>query len=91
METIIGLGIFYFLWNKRETIQVKGSLFFTYLIFAGIERFCMEFIRINPKYIWIFQPAFGLSGAQLISIIMIGVGTYFLVKPPQVSETKPVN
>ena len=22
METIIGLGIFYFLWNKRETIQV---------------------------------------------------------------------
>jgi hypothetical protein len=50
----------------------------------------MEFIRINPKYIWIVQPAFGLSGAQLISIIMIGVGTYFLVKPPQVSETKPV-
>jgi len=91
METIIGLGIFYFLWKKRETIQVKGSLFFTYLIFAGIERFCMEFIRINPKYIWIVQPAFGLSGAQLISIIMIGVGTYFLVKPPQTSETKPVN
>ena len=91
METIIGLGIFYFLWNKREAIQVKGSLFFTYLIFAGLERFCMEFIRINPKYIWIVQPAFGLSGAQLISIIMIGVGTYFIVIPPQTSETKPVN
>jgi hypothetical protein len=51
----------------------------------------MEFIRINPKYIWIVQPDFGLSGAQLISIIMIVVGTYFLVKLPQTSETKPVN
>ena len=58
METIIGLGIFYFLWKKRKTIQVKGSLFFTYLIYAGIERFFMEFIRINPKYIWIVQPVF---------------------------------
>ncbi|MBC8345082.1 MAG: prolipoprotein diacylglyceryl transferase [Candidatus Marinimicrobia bacterium] len=78
-ETLLGFGIFYFLYKKRKTITVVGSLFFTYLIFAGTERFIIEFLRVNPKYL------FGLSGSQLISIGMIAIGSWFLthqVKPP---------
>ena len=74
-ETILALGIFSFLWSRRKNIQVTGNLFFTYLILAGVERFMIEFIRTNEKYIFIF------SGAQVISIIMIITGTYFLMNP----------
>ena len=56
-ETVIGLSIFYYLYNKRKNIKVPGTLFFSYLILGGVERFCIEFLRINQKYF------IGLSGA----------------------------
>jgi len=74
-ESIIGFGIFYFLYQKRTKVVVIGSLFFTYLIFAGAERFFIEFLRVNTKYL------FGLSGSQLISLIMIFIGAWFLTHP----------
>ena len=74
-ESIIGFGIFYFLYQKRIKIVVIGSLFFSYLIFAGAERFFIEFLRVNTKYF------FGLSGSQLISLIMIFIGVWFLSHP----------
>ena len=88
IESIIGFGIFIFLWNKRENITTQGSLFFIYLIIAGMERFLIEFIRLNPKYLWIVKDVIGFSGAQVISLIMIGIGIYMLINPPQNSETK---
>ena len=75
-ETLLGLAIFAFLWTKRIQVKVAGGLFFTYSILAGLERFSVEFIRTNDKYL------FGLfSGAQVISLTMIMIGTYFLVYP----------
>ena len=65
-EFIICLIIFFYLYNKRLNIKVKGTLFFTYLILAGFERFFIEFIRTNEKY---FLSTF--SGAQIISFFMI--------------------
>ena len=51
-------------------------LFFLYLILAGVERFAIEFIRTNEKYLFeIF------SGSQIISMIMIIIGSYFLINP----------
>ncbi|MBT4144949.1 MAG: prolipoprotein diacylglyceryl transferase [Candidatus Marinimicrobia bacterium] len=75
-ETLAGLGIFTFLWRKRKNVKITGSLFFTYLVFAGTERFLIEFLRTNEKYL--FQM---FSGAQVISMIMILIGTYFLFHP----------
>ena len=88
IETIIGFGIFAFLWRNRANIVNQGSLFFTYLNVAGMERFFIEFIRLNPKYIWIVNDVIGFSGAQVISIIMMSIGIYLLKNPPQHSETK---
>ncbi len=73
-EVIMGLGIFIFLWYKRMDVKVTGSLFFTYLILSGIERFGIEFIRTNDHYL------FHLTGAQLISIIMIAIGAIGLLR-----------
>ncbi len=74
-ETLIGSGIFYYLYQKRQSVKVVGSLFFTYLTLAGAERFMIEFLRINQKYF------LGLSGAQLISITMLSIGLWFLYHP----------
>ncbi len=74
-ETLIGSGIFYYLYQKRQSVKVVGSLFFTYLTLAGAERFMIEFLRINQKYF------LGLSGAQLISVTMLSIGLWFLYHP----------
>ena len=79
-EIVLGGVIFYYLYQKRLSIKIQGSLFFTYLILAGIERFSVEFLRINQKYF------IGLSGAQIISIIMLSVGLWFLYNPVNLAK-----
>ena len=75
-EFLICLTLFFYLWNKRKNITVHGSLFFTYLICAGSERFIIEFLRTNEKYLFdIF------SGAQVLSVFMVLIGAYFLFLP----------
>ncbi|MDP6570832.1 MAG: prolipoprotein diacylglyceryl transferase [Candidatus Marinimicrobia bacterium] len=68
------LSIFFFLRYRKKHQDFSGELMFEYLFLAGFARFMVEFIRTNTKYI------FDLSGAQLISIIMMAVGTWFMWK-----------
>ena len=75
-ESLICILIFIFLFKFRKRFKNIGSLFFIYLILAGIERFSIEFIRTNEKY---FLDIF--SGAQIISFFMIVIGISFLLKP----------
>jgi phosphatidylglycerol---prolipoprotein diacylglyceryl transferase len=74
-EFIMMLIIFFVLWKLRKKNWPDGKLFMLYLILQGIERFSIEFIRLNPRLLW------GLSEAQLISIVMIiggAIGFYYL-------------
>ena len=57
-------------------MKVAGNLFFLYLILSGVERFAVEFIRTNEKYLFDL-----FSGSQVISVFMILIGTYFLLNP----------
>jgi phosphatidylglycerol---prolipoprotein diacylglyceryl transferase len=57
----------YVLWRLRDRFA-PGVLFGIYLIVAGIERFLVEFIRRND------DVAAGLTQAQLISLVLLGVG-----------------
>jgi phosphatidylglycerol:prolipoprotein diacylglycerol transferase len=51
-----------------------------YLIFAGAARFCVEFIRLNPRLL------LGLSEAQLISLVMIAIGIFGMQRLLQQKE-----
>ncbi len=68
-EFLAAVLIFYVLWWLRKKDWSDGKLFMIYLVFAGIERFLVEIIRLNPRLLY------GLSEAQLISIVMIVVGS----------------
>jgi phosphatidylglycerol:prolipoprotein diacylglycerol transferase len=93
-EFLIMLVVFYILWKLNKKGWADGKLFMLYLIFAGAERLSIEFIRLNPRLL------FGLSEAQLISVVMIIVGAagfyYFqshperkkYIPPPLKPETK---
>jgi len=83
-ESIICISLFFFLYKSRKKVKIVGSLFFTYLILAGIERFFIEFIRTNEKY---FLGIF--SGAQIISFFMISIGILFLFNP--LKSKKPIS
>ena len=76
-ELLLCVLIFWLLWRfRRKTIR-DGKLFTAYLMLAGLERFLIEFIRINPRM------AFGLSEAQLIAagLILLGaLGWFSLAK-----------
>jgi len=67
-EFFICTALFYILWYLRKKDWTDGKLFMVYLIFTGAERLSVEFIRLNPHLL------FGLSEAQLISIVLIIVG-----------------
>ena len=60
------------LWRLRDRFA-PGVLFGIYLIVAGIERFLVEFIRRNDDVVA------GLTQAQLISLVLLGVGAAIVV------------
>lgn len=77
-EAVLGLSIFWVL--SRLKSKPLGSVFSFYLLFAGMERFLIEFIRTNEKYI------LGLSGAQVISLIMATTGIILLTQLGKFSD-----
>ena len=70
-ETLaMGLGA-WLLWQMRERFRT-GILFAIYLIYAGAERFLVEFLRRNDDL------AIGLTAAQLQSLAMILAGAIWV-------------
>jgi phosphatidylglycerol:prolipoprotein diacylglycerol transferase len=54
---------------KMRKLELKeGRLFFTFLIFSGLPRFIVEYIRRNPELIS------GLSQAQVVGILFVLTG-----------------
>lgn len=58
--------------GERHVFKRSGQLFGVYLMLASVERFTVEFIRINPKLL------FGLSEAQLFGIALFIIGCLLL-------------
>jgi len=71
---VMGFGA-WLLWQLRDRFRA-GVLFAIYLVYAGAERFAVEFLRRNS------DVALGLTSAQLESLAMmlIGVGWLYLAK-----------
>jgi phosphatidylglycerol:prolipoprotein diacylglycerol transferase len=61
-ECLFGLALGAFLWWRSSRMQPTGRIVGEYLVLAGLGRFLVEFIRINPKVF------LGLTNAQLASL-----------------------
>ena len=70
-EVIAALLIFAFLWKIRTKIKIPGMMFGLYLMFAGLERFLVELIRVNSKYT---VGGISFTQAELISLLLFVAG-----------------
>jgi phosphatidylglycerol:prolipoprotein diacylglycerol transferase len=66
----MALIIFGILWAIRKKPFPAGVLFSIYLIFAGIERFLIEKIRVNPDQF----EGLSFTQAEIISSVMVLLG-----------------
>jgi len=70
-EALMAIGLFAIIWFVlRKRVFKRGNLFAFYMLFAGIERFAIEFIREHGDSVY---KAFGIvfSQAQMISLVLI--------------------
>lgn len=74
-ELIICALFFAVLWKFRTRVNMRGGLFMIYLVLAGIERFVIEFLRINPR---VFA---GLTQYQLLAagLVIAGITGWWLL------------
>lgn len=79
-EMLAYLAIFAWLWRTRHRSEPSGRQFGRYLVLAGIARFLVEFVRINPRV------ALGLSVAQWVSLVLVAVGVALVLSPRAVPK-----
>lgn len=75
-ESIICMAFFFLVWSLRNRIKTPGLMFFIFMLFSGIERFFIEYIKTNPKYCFANTC---ITQAQGISIIFFIIGIAGLV------------
>jgi len=88
-EFIFGLALGWYLWWRGGKTLPTGRVVGEYLVLAGLGRFLVEFIRINPKVF------LGLTNAQLASLAAMiagGVLVYWsgLRKPSKAAKRRAV-
>jgi phosphatidylglycerol:prolipoprotein diacylglycerol transferase len=73
-EFLIWLAIAALLWHLGNRAlrgrMVNGEIFCAYLVFTGLARFWVEFLRINPR------SFFGLTNAQAASLVSVLLGGF---------------
>lgn len=76
-EFIVMMLVFWYIWRRgKRALQhplAPGVIVGEFLILSGLERFLVEFLRINPRVI------FGMSNAQFTAVLSIMAGIVLLV------------
>jgi phosphatidylglycerol:prolipoprotein diacylglycerol transferase len=86
LEVLLAFIMFIVLWRMRDHDHAEGWLFGVWCIFAGAERFVVEFFRAkDDRYAW----AAGLSMAQVIAIAIIAIGVAIMAARSKVTADKP--
>lgn len=70
-ETLAMCLLAYFLWKMRDRVR-PGVILGLYLVFSGLERLLVEFIRRNKEVLA------GLTAPQLESIVLMAIGIVLL-------------
>jgi phosphatidylglycerol---prolipoprotein diacylglyceryl transferase len=68
-ETALGFVMFLVLWRLRDNRHAQGWLFGSYCVLAGVERFLIEFVRVEPD-----RLSIGLPIAQVVALAIILIG-----------------
>jgi phosphatidylglycerol:prolipoprotein diacylglycerol transferase len=83
-EVATMLLAFAILWSLRKRGYPVGWLFGLYLVFAGIERFLVEFVRAKDDRL---LGSFTL--AQLTSVLIIMIGTWLMLRWRRAADPDP--
>jgi phosphatidylglycerol:prolipoprotein diacylglycerol transferase len=87
-EVIVCLLLFWFLWSIREKIKGAGIMFGIYMILAGVERFFIELIRVNTRYV---VAGVSFTQAEMISVLMVIGGAALIYNGMRKRATSMVN
>ena len=71
IEVLVALAIFGIMWAIRKHPFQAGWLFGVYLVFAGVERFLIEQIRINNEMLFLGTT---VTQAELIAVSFVLLG-----------------
>jgi phosphatidylglycerol:prolipoprotein diacylglycerol transferase len=76
-EFMAGVLIYWYIWRRgTRAIQhplAAGVITGEFLVLFGLERFLVEFIRINPPVLW------GMSNAQVAALLTVAAGLALLI------------
>ena len=87
-ETVVCLILFFIIWKIRPKVKLPGVLFGIYMIFAGVERFFIELIRVNTKYHGAGIP---FTQAELISVLLVIGGAVLIAPALRSNKNIPAN
>ena len=87
LEVFLGFLIFLLVFRLREHKHAEGWLFGVWAVYAGIERFLVEFLRAKDDRIGGFLG--GLSTAQLISVGIFAFGFIWMRMRRDVTADHP--
>ena len=75
-ESIMCVALFFLLWALRKKLNKPGLVFSLYLLLNGAERFIIEQIRINNKFMFL---GLNVTQAEIIAACLIMLGTIGLI------------
>lgn len=83
-EVALGFVMFLVLWRMRDHKHAEGWLFGVYMVFAGLERFAIEFLRAKDDRLLL-----GLTYAQGIALVFAAAGVVVLQLRSRVAADRP--
>lgn len=84
-EVVLSLIVFGVIYRYRDHLHRPGWLFGLWLTLYGIQRFLMEIVRLKDDRIFLGV----LTGAQLISLVIVAVGTFVVIRLGREGPTDP--
>ena len=70
-ETVLMLLAFWWMWRRRDHTHRVGWMLGCYLVFAGLERFLVEFLRAKDDHVrWL--SGFTLAQATSVGLVILG-------------------
>jgi phosphatidylglycerol:prolipoprotein diacylglycerol transferase len=75
-ELLFSLVLFWLLWQLGKRSRPVGWLTGLYLALAGVGRFLVEFVRINPKLYFhstLSNAQVAAAGSVIVGLIVMGV------------------